>query len=50
MFQVENRYRLWPFWSGDNGFEGTTGVINLGDVSISNELERKSNMLIWNGF
>ena len=50
VFQSENRYRLFPFWSGNNGFEGTTGVINVFVVLIPNELERKINMQISNGF
>ena len=52
MFQSENRYRLCPFWSENNGFEGTTctGVINIFAVSIPNELGTKSNIQIWNGF
>ena len=40
VFQSENRYRLFPFWSGNDGFEGTTGVINVFVVLIPSELER----------
>ena len=34
VFQSENRYRLCPFWSGNNSYEETTGVINIFVVSF----------------
>ena len=50
VFQSENRCRLFLFWSGNSGFGGTIGVINVFVVLIPNELERKSNMQISSGF
>ena len=38
VFQSENRYRLCPFWSGNNSYEETTGVINIFVVSFPSEL------------
>ena len=38
VFQSENRYRLCPFWSGNNSYEETIGVINIFVVSFPSEL------------